>query len=639
MFLLVGWALMTEEHHDLEYSRWAWQNPLIVCMTAGFVIVNYTKGGDKFHEAMHDVSNPLLLFFFVYTGLTMDLLSLSRNWLACILLFGSRCTGIVVGSRLGGIVGGQPPEYYKRYWMAFLTQAGVALGLAQGLPESYFWKPDFVATSVALVVCNQMVGPPLFKLVIKLVKEDNHGYHPQHDVAAELTTINRIALLGKTKAVNYQLPRPRGALIIGQGGAVPLSVANRLRRLKWEVVMADSNLDATQEPQPGAEAQRTERQMANHLSRLPLELRDKVKGYHAGKSLRNTYNSLPTMSRSIRVRTPTGSESSMLRTDSFHEKQLKSRETTMQQQKTARRLDSFHRLPAVRDRIGEFYAREANDLKARLGHGLEYASMPSEPELPKRIAEAMSHNPDFYARSMRLLWVFASMKNIDVIVVLLPTDAECVQMCELIAEMLPLVKAVRKLELLEMPQVVVSLTNGDLVEDIDLDPPPLVISQPTSLQALVCEILHPTAHWTGQLDDELDFLAVERIPPSDRASGGFRRRPSPPVPWGMPPRFASPPTSDKKFPSSFTSPSSVCHSAKLSTGSAESDYESVGTMHSITDEGSLFGSGGKKSALPTTSPVKEETKLGLSGKAEWEEIASEGGDSQPSNESPASPTT
>mmetsp|Transcript_24202 Transcript_24202/g.56244 ORF Transcript_24202/g.56244 Transcript_24202/m.56244 type:complete len:108 (-) Transcript_24202:1088-1411(-) len=60
-------------------------------MVSGFVIVNFTHASDAFSAAMHDVSGPLYLLFFAYTGLTMDLLSLQRNWLACILLFFSRC--------------------------------------------------------------------------------------------------------------------------------------------------------------------------------------------------------------------------------------------------------------------------------------------------------------------------------------------------------------------------------------------------------------------------------------------------------------------------------------------------------------------------------------------------------------------
>eukprot|EP00965_Chrysotila_dentata_P205535 6183009-Pleurochrysis_carterae.AAC.2 len=80
---------------------------------------------------MHDIANPLYLIFFTYTGLTMDILSLARNWLACILLFFSRATGIFYGSRWGGILGKQPLEYCKLYWMSFLTQARVKQRLAQ----------------------------------------------------------------------------------------------------------------------------------------------------------------------------------------------------------------------------------------------------------------------------------------------------------------------------------------------------------------------------------------------------------------------------------------------------------------------------------------------------------------------------
>eukprot|EP00965_Chrysotila_dentata_P188673 6172875-Pleurochrysis_carterae.AAC.2 len=53
----------------------------------------------------------------------MDLMSLQRNWLACVLLFAARTGGIYLGSGVGGKVGGQPKEFYEKYWMSFLTQA------------------------------------------------------------------------------------------------------------------------------------------------------------------------------------------------------------------------------------------------------------------------------------------------------------------------------------------------------------------------------------------------------------------------------------------------------------------------------------------------------------------------------------
>lgn len=59
---------------------------------------------------------------------------------------------------------------------------------------------------------------------------------------------------------------------------------------------------------------------------------------------------------------------------------------------------------------------------------------------------------------------------------------------------------VRRIGTMELPQVVVPLEDGNLPKHIRLEPSPLVITQPKALQSLLCEILHPTAHWTGSLD-------------------------------------------------------------------------------------------------------------------------------------------
>ena len=53
----------------------------------------------------------------------------------------------------------QPREHYTTYWMAFLTQAGVTLGLASNVSDKFAWGPDFSASIVSVVVINQMIGP------------------------------------------------------------------------------------------------------------------------------------------------------------------------------------------------------------------------------------------------------------------------------------------------------------------------------------------------------------------------------------------------------------------------------------------------------------------------------------------------
>ena len=80
--LLVGagaglfWMEALEEGFN---QLWASHDPLIAAMVAGFVCVNFTRARDGFHEVVHDLSGPIFLVFFSYTGCSMDLAVLARN--------------------------------------------------------------------------------------------------------------------------------------------------------------------------------------------------------------------------------------------------------------------------------------------------------------------------------------------------------------------------------------------------------------------------------------------------------------------------------------------------------------------------------------------------------------------------------
>ena len=58
--------------------------------------------------------------------------------------------------------------------MAYITQAGVGLGLAKEVAVEFpeFGNP-FATIIISVIVLNQIVGPPLFKLAIQLMKEDH----------------------------------------------------------------------------------------------------------------------------------------------------------------------------------------------------------------------------------------------------------------------------------------------------------------------------------------------------------------------------------------------------------------------------------------------------------------------------------
>jgi len=478
-FLLSGWALFLEEEADIEADRWTWQNPLIVCMVTGFVIVNYTHAGAGFKEIMHDVAGPVLLIFFVYTGLTMDLMSLQRNWLACVLLFAARTGGIYLGSGVGGKVGGQPKEFYEKYWMSFLTQAGVSLGLAMSVPDAYPWKKDFVACCVALMVANQIVGPPLLKHAIKAVNEDNTGYIPK----AIESPVPGVALanLGTKQGGQQSLPQPRGALVIGDDEHnVGHLLVRRLRHLEWEVCMLDEELEPLESEAPTQTSRMSvirQRQSMFQMNRLPQDVINKMKAL-AAKNQKAAQQAPPPPPEA-----PPTDKSENKTVGFFH------------QLRAGTERSSFFRLPGIDNNGRSSVVEEVTRV-------VEFASQPVCPPLVVPAESSVSTREDGSTLGLRLVKAAVGMKNIDVIIVLLPNDQDCYEMCELISGALPLIQNVRRLSDLQMPQVVVALEDPTALNDVVLAKPPLIINKSNVFLPLLTEILHPTAHWTGSLDDD-----------------------------------------------------------------------------------------------------------------------------------------
>lgn len=204
----------------------------------------------------------MYLLFFTYTGAGMDVVMLYRNLGATSLIFVTRSCLIVISTLLGGKCAASPPEHYQRYWMAFLTQAGVTLGLAQSASAHFQWGPDFAATIVAVVVCNQVVGPPLLKRAIKAVGEQYHNYQPSklQDVSSS------VGQLGKAAVALTGRPQPRGVLVIGREGWEVEIVVNRLRASKWEVLLASEDLSVY--PATGEEKQRLVKRSEARVSRV-----------------------------------------------------------------------------------------------------------------------------------------------------------------------------------------------------------------------------------------------------------------------------------------------------------------------------------------------------------------------------------
>jgi hypothetical protein len=83
-----------------------------------------------------------------------------------------RSGGIFFGSWLSGSMAKAPALHSKTAWMAYLTQAGVAIGLAQLAQLKFPQIGDYLTTIVlAVISINQVIGPITFKAALNIVKE------------------------------------------------------------------------------------------------------------------------------------------------------------------------------------------------------------------------------------------------------------------------------------------------------------------------------------------------------------------------------------------------------------------------------------------------------------------------------------
>ena len=113
-------------------------SPLLGCMSMGTVYINITDD-DKIFKQLNYFSPPILLIFFVRSGLNFELDALTNTSAAVggvslmtigILYFLTRIVGKYAGAFIGALLAGKPKEIRNYLGLALVPQAGVAIGLA-----------------------------------------------------------------------------------------------------------------------------------------------------------------------------------------------------------------------------------------------------------------------------------------------------------------------------------------------------------------------------------------------------------------------------------------------------------------------------------------------------------------------------
>ena len=149
-----------------EIARLAHVETLLTLLTAGFVTENLTRhpARDALRHAMERSAAPVFVVFFALSGAKIDLAAVAGVILLVLPLVLVRAGSINAGMRLGARWAGVTGAEARLSWMGLVSQAGVAIGLASIVADSFpHLGPPLRTLMLGLVAVNETVGPLLFR--------------------------------------------------------------------------------------------------------------------------------------------------------------------------------------------------------------------------------------------------------------------------------------------------------------------------------------------------------------------------------------------------------------------------------------------------------------------------------------------
>ena len=146
-------------------------------------------GSKSLHSSLVSLQPAVNLVFFTLAGVALEMEHVMRSAQAAGVLVAFRILGIFISCRIASRLlssssssssvispenGGEHFEEQQRKvaWMAHVTQAGVALGLARTCSVKFSaWGEQFASVATAMIALNLLIGPPLFRSALTRVGE------------------------------------------------------------------------------------------------------------------------------------------------------------------------------------------------------------------------------------------------------------------------------------------------------------------------------------------------------------------------------------------------------------------------------------------------------------------------------------
>jgi len=145
---------------------------LLLSLSAGFVIENFTKQGKDLLSGLEEISPFIYLVFFPVASASLDLSALKHTWHVALLILVLRKLIIFISVWWGSRVSEDFPEMRRYGWMGFINQSGVTLALAiiigNDFPE---FGEAFKALALSIIVITDIYAPAFFKFALHRVGE------------------------------------------------------------------------------------------------------------------------------------------------------------------------------------------------------------------------------------------------------------------------------------------------------------------------------------------------------------------------------------------------------------------------------------------------------------------------------------
>ena len=141
---------------------------LLAGVAAGFAVVNRDRRDVRAFRALNDFEPPLYGIFFALAGAQLHLRELATAGAIGAAFVVMRAAGKYLGAWWGARAAGMPPKLASSVGLGLLPQAGLAIGLAYLVRQDASLeaiRSIVIDVVVASVVVNELIGPPLVRLM------------------------------------------------------------------------------------------------------------------------------------------------------------------------------------------------------------------------------------------------------------------------------------------------------------------------------------------------------------------------------------------------------------------------------------------------------------------------------------------